>query len=103
MSRSATPGPLSSLVHRQEQLMDRMMRTLAIDRAAAVRLDCGCAFALARTQCLHCRNGRACAAWLDALDPSDRAACPPPFCAAAAFFQRLAYATLEAERRRKLA
>jgi hypothetical protein len=97
MSRRATPGPLSSLVHRQEELMDRMMRALGIDGAAAVRLDCGCAFALARTQCLHCSNGRACEAWLASLEAADRPTCPPPFCAAAAFFRRLAHAAQSAE------
>ena len=89
MSRSATPGPLSSQVHRQEALMDRMMRALAVDRAAAVRLDCGRAFALARTQCLYCLNSRPCEEWLDAVEsPSG----PPPFCRAAAFFRRVAEA-----------
>jgi hypothetical protein len=94
MSRSSSPGPLSSQVHRQAELMDRMMRALGIDTAAAVRLDCGCAFALARTQCLHCPNSRACEEWLDS---ADRPSGPPEFCAAAAFFRRLRYAALKVE------
>jgi len=94
MSRSSSPGPLSSQVHRQAELMDRMMQALGIDRAAAVRLDCGCAFALARTQCLHCPNSRACEERLDSVDcPSG----PPEFCAAAAFFRRLKCAPLRVE------
>ncbi len=64
MSRTAPPGPLSTQVHRQAELMDQMTHALAIDRAAAVRLDCGRAFAQARTQCLHCQNSRACEEWL---------------------------------------
>jgi len=90
MSRTASPGPLSTQVHRQAELMDRMMRALGIDGAAAVRLDCGCAFALARTQCLHCQSSRGCEAWLASAGcPSS----PPEFCAAAAFFCRLSHAT----------
>jgi hypothetical protein len=93
MPRTASPGPLSTQVHRQAELMDRMMRALGIDKAAAVRLDCGCAFAIARTQCLHCPNSRACEEWLDSLDPAQRPACPPGFCALAAYFRRLVHAT----------
>jgi hypothetical protein len=91
MSRSASPGPLSTQVHRHAELMDRMMRALGIDRAAAVRLDCGCAFALARTQCLHCPNSRACEEWLATAECP--AASPPQFCAVATFFSRLRYVT----------
>lgn len=96
MPRFWSPGPLSSQVHRQAELMDRMIEALAIDRGAAVRLDCGRAFALARTQCLHCPNSRACEAWLDAAQGP---ASPPQFCQAAAFFGRLAGATRNAQRR----
>jgi Family of unknown function (DUF6455) len=90
MSRTASPGPLSTQVHRQAELMDRMMRALGIDGAAAVRLDCGGAFALARTQCLHCQNSRGCVAWLAS---AERPSSPPEFCAAATFFCRLRDAT----------
>jgi hypothetical protein len=90
MLRDSSPGPLSSQVHRHAELMDRMIEALAIEGGAAVRLDCGRAFALARTQCLHCPNSRACEEWLAAARCPT---CPPPFCEAAAFFRRLGCAS----------
>lgn len=86
MHAPAERWPMVAQVERQAELMERMMRVLGVDEAAAARRDRGEAFARARTVCLNCTASRECDVWLGA---ARRVVCPPRFCPNATLFQEL--------------
>lgn len=76
--------PMVAQVEWQAELMDRMMRILGVDEAAAARRDRGEGLAKARTECLNCSASHQCEEWLETVEAI---ASQPSFCPNAGFFR----------------
>jgi len=82
---------LTAAMDDRAELMQRMLKRLDIDLVAAAHAGWGTQVSRAARNCMLCRQGKACRAWLDGA-PLEGRDSPARFCPNARLFKKMARA-----------